>query len=183
MKSPLLKVDVLKRKWRNSIMATGTLWIASDMQIISWRADISLSIHGKTKKFLAMVQTAPVANHPSAYDLVLSTLCFQDESVRYLVGKQFTAQSIKGATQQGHAVISGTTLLAQAQLVMQNWKKAWLTLQSSYFQMEAYATGWTLQITSIMFSRKCIITLMSLQPQPPFLMTMVMKMTMINLQQ
>jgi len=124
MKSPLLKVDVLKRKWRNSIMATGTLWIASDMQIISWRADISLSIHGKTKKFLAMVQTAPVANHPSAYDLVLSTLCFQDESVRYLVGKQFTAQSIKGATQKGHAVISGTTLLGQAQLVLRNWKKA-----------------------------------------------------------
>jgi hypothetical protein len=64
------------------------------------------------------------SNHPSAYDLVLSTLCSRDESVRYLVGKQFTAQSIKGATQKGHAVISGTTLLGQAQLVLRNWKKA-----------------------------------------------------------
>jgi hypothetical protein len=64
------------------------------------------------------------SNQPFIYDLVLSTMCSRDESVRYLVGRQFTVQSIKGATQKGHAAMSETTLFGQAQLVLKNWKKA-----------------------------------------------------------
>jgi hypothetical protein len=56
-------------------------------------------------------------NQPSTYDLVLSTMRSRDESVRYLVGKQFTGQSIRGAAQKWYAAISGTTLLVQAHLV------------------------------------------------------------------
>ena len=75
------------------------------------------------KEEIAFNGADSTSSQPSAYDLVLSTMCSQDESMRYCIGKQFTAQSIKGATQKGHAVISGTKLLGQAQLVLKNWKK------------------------------------------------------------
>ncbi|KAI2504184.1 hypothetical protein MHU86_10298 [Fragilaria crotonensis] len=120
---PLLKVDILKKKMaklyhgdRNVVDSLGYAdhLLAGRHQFeYLWEKE-EISSNGTDRN----------SNQPSAYDLVLSTVCSRDESVRYLVGKQFTAQSIKGATQKGHAVISGTTLLGQAQLVLRNWKKA-----------------------------------------------------------